>query len=105
MSTNFQKSMNENGIVNEEKLSTDKIQEIFAPLKLKVEQSLKNQEILMAEVELWNKRFSEEKSVTGGMDRENLLKRLAASYDTFFELENNLAEGMKVSTQYNNQEI
>jgi programmed cell death 6-interacting protein len=95
MSNDFLKSMSENGIVNEEKLSSDKIQELFGPLKARVEESIKRQESVMKDVEVWNKKFTDEKQGSGGMERENTLKMLAVAYDSYFELEGNLKEGTK----------
>lgn len=96
MSDAFSKSYSESGVVNEEKISNDKIQELFHPLKQKVEQSLKKQEQVMAEVETWNKKFCEEKQGSGSEDREDFLKLLATAYDAFLSLEENLNEGTKV---------
>lgn len=97
MGMEFAKSMSENGIVNEEKLSTDKLQQLFKPLKERIDQSLKRQETVMSEVEINNKKFTEERhGAQGAAERDNLLKQLAKAYDSFFELDNNLTEGTKV---------
>jgi programmed cell death 6-interacting protein len=99
MSTEFLKSMSENGIVNEERLSGEKIQELFDPVKKQVEESLKRQERVMNEVTTYNNKFTEEKHGSGSEERENFLKLLATAYDAFFGLEENLNEGTKF---YNN---
>lgn len=96
MSDEFAKVLAENGVINEEKLSSEKIQELFKPLKDQVEQSIKRQEVVMAEVEQWNKRFAQERHSAGGEGREQLLKQLATAYDVFFELQGDLNEGTKV---------
>ncbi|KAH7731130.1 alix-SF [Aphelenchoides avenae] len=69
MSNDFLKSMSENGVVNEEKLSSDKITELYGPLKDRVNQSIKRQEEVMSEVQRWNTAFVQEKG-SGGVDRE-----------------------------------
>jgi programmed cell death 6-interacting protein len=101
MSNDFSRALAETGVVNEEKLSAEKIQQLFKPLRDRVEQSIKRQDGIMAEVEQWNKRFAEERHVAGGAEREKLLKELAASYDSFFELQANLTEGTKVNIKIN----
>jgi programmed cell death 6-interacting protein len=105
MCNEFSRSLAENGVVNEEKQSTQKIQEIFKPLHDRAEKSIKQQDTIMAEVEQWNKRFAEERHVAGGAERENLLKQLATAYDAYFELQANLSEGTKViySLNYHTQ--
>jgi len=49
----------------------------------------------MAEVEVWNKKFTEAKHGSGGAERENMLKMLATAFDAFLELDGNLNEGTK----------
>uniref|UniRef100_A0A915EJP3 BRO1 domain-containing protein n=1 Tax=Ditylenchus dipsaci TaxID=166011 RepID=A0A915EJP3_9BILA len=95
LNSEFLKSMSENGMVNEEKLSSDKIQELFQPYKQRVEDSLKKQERVMNEVEVWNNKFTEEKHGSGSSERDNFLKLLATAYDAYFGLEENLVEGTK----------
>lgn len=96
MSNDFLKSYTDNGVINEEKISSDKICELFQPLKQAVENSLKRQESVLADIQTWNKRFCEEKHGSGSEDRENFLKLLATAYDAFFSLNENLVEGTKV---------
>lgn len=99
MALEFMKSQSENGIVNEEKLSTEKLEHLFSPLKTRIDQSIKSQETTMSEVEITNKRFVEERRATSGAaERDNLLKQLATASYAFFELENNLTEGTKVGS-------
>ncbi|KAL3103138.1 hypothetical protein niasHS_002324 [Heterodera schachtii] len=95
MSSDFAKALSENGVINEEKMSSEKIKELFGPLKEKIDQSIKRQETVMGEVERWSKRFMEERHATGGAERENLLKQLATSYDAFNDIQSNLSEGLK----------
>uniref|UniRef100_A0A915P0Y5 ALIX V-shaped domain-containing protein n=1 Tax=Meloidogyne floridensis TaxID=298350 RepID=A0A915P0Y5_9BILA len=94
MSNDFSKSLSETGVVDE-KLSSDKIANLFKPLRDKVESSIKRQDSVMEEVQLWHKKFHEERQTTGGAERENFLKGLATAYDAFFRLQGDLNEGTK----------
>ncbi|KAK6053898.1 BRO1-like domain protein, partial [Cooperia oncophora] len=92
------RALAESQILNEEQISKEKIQEIYGPLKEQVEQSIKQQDHIMAEVQTWNTRFTSEKSGSGtGAERERVLKTLATAADSFHELKGNLEEGTKVS--------
>lgn len=96
MSNDFLKSYTDNGVVNEEKISNDKIQELFQPLKAAVTDTITRQKIVMNDIQKCNDRFCEEKHNSGSDDRENFLKLLATAYDSFFSLKENLVEGTKV---------
>ncbi|VDP07123.1 unnamed protein product [Heligmosomoides polygyrus] len=90
------RAMAESQLLNEEQISKEKIQQIFGPLKEQVEASIKQQDHVMAEVQTWNTRFTNEKSGSGsGAERERVLKMLAAGHDSFNELKGNLEEGTK----------
>lgn len=52
MTTVFLKAMADSQILNEEQLSTAKINEIYGPLKDKVSETIKKQESCLAEVEV-----------------------------------------------------
>ncbi|KAL7069577.1 hypothetical protein ACQ4LE_011039 [Meloidogyne hapla] len=95
MSNDFSKALAETGVVNEEKLSSEKILNLFKPLRDKVESSIKRQDSVMEEVQTWYKKFSDERQSTGGAERENFLKGLATAYDAFFTLQGDLFEGTK----------
>ena len=114
-------ALSDSGAVNEEQLSTDKLNEKFGPLREKVSESIKRQENLVEEIQVWfvakfyifkentfkvrkgfqnaNNQFCMEKAGTAsGAERENMLKMLAASHDAFTELRSNLKEGTKVTS-------
>jgi CRISPR/Cas system CSM-associated protein Csm2 small subunit len=95
MRDEFLRSMTSNAVLNEEKLSNEKINELYGPLQRRISDNIKEQESILAEVHIWNTKFCKEK---GGdcIERENILKELAKAYDVFFELEENLKEGIKV---------
>lgn len=100
MSKEIMNSMSENEIVNEERILSQKISDLFSNLKQNVEQSLQRQGTVMTDVEKWNKKFVEEKRGSGSAERDNLLRLLAASHDAYFSLNENLNEGIKVCVQY-----
>ncbi|KAK6026554.1 BRO1-like domain protein [Ostertagia ostertagi] len=86
----FLRAMAESQILNEEQISKEKIQ------GEQVEQSIKQQDHIMDEVQTWNTRFTSEKSGSGtGAERERVLKTLATAADSFHELKGNLEEGTK----------
>ncbi|VDM47013.1 unnamed protein product [Toxocara canis] len=96
MTSAFLKAMADSQILNEEQLSTAKINEIYGPLREKVSESIKKQESCLAEVELWNKKFCAEKAgSSGAAERERILKMLANGHDKYVEIKSNLQEGTK----------
>uniref|UniRef100_F1KVB4 Apoptosis-linked gene 2-interacting protein X 1 n=1 Tax=Ascaris suum TaxID=6253 RepID=F1KVB4_ASCSU len=96
MTTVFLKAMADSQILNEEQLSTAKINEIYGPLKDKVSETIKKQESCLAEVEMWNKKFCAEKAgSSGAAERERMLKMLAIGHDKYLEIKSNLQEGTK----------
>lgn len=50
MSNEFLKALTDNQIINEEQISKQKLNEIYSPLKKKVEESISKQENCLAEV-------------------------------------------------------
>uniref|UniRef100_A0A915BQU5 MHD domain-containing protein n=2 Tax=Parascaris univalens TaxID=6257 RepID=A0A915BQU5_PARUN len=96
MTTAFLKAMADSQILNEEQLSTAKINEIYGPLKDKVCETIKKQESCLAEVEMWNKKFCAEKAgSSSAVERERMLKMLANGHDKYLEIKSNLQEGTK----------
>ncbi|CAD6194090.1 unnamed protein product [Caenorhabditis auriculariae] len=96
IANDFLKAMGESQILNEEQISREKIQQLFGPLKSRVEASVKRQDQVMAQVQTWNSKFASEKSGSAsGAERERILKMLAQAADAFLELKANLQEGTK----------
>ncbi|VDK46269.1 unnamed protein product [Anisakis simplex] len=96
MSSTFLKAMADSQILNEEQLSTAKINEIYAPLRAKVVESVKKQESCLADIELWNKKFTAERAgSSSAAERERILKMLANGHDKYVEIKSNLQEGTK----------
>lgn len=63
---------------------------------LKVSDSIQRQEGLERRINSTYLQFQEETQNTGTSERDNFLKDLAAGYDAYMELRNNLVEGAKV---------
>ena len=82
-------------MVDEASLSDSHLSVIYDPLKQQVEESLQFQQQLVAKIQSAHQAFVQECGQdTSG--RDDMLKQLASSYDTFVELESNLTEGTKV---------
>lgn len=97
MNKEFMDFLEENKVLNEDKLLKEKIFNLFQSLIQNVEQGLKKQETIMTEIEKWNKIFVNERHGSGSEKREDILKLLATSYDVFVSLNDNLKEGTNVS--------
>lgn len=96
MGADFLKSLSDEGVLNEQRISEEKLLNLFKPFKDRIDKSIKSQEALVSEIGIMNNKFTDErKSTTGAVDRETLLKQLARAFDTYLELENNLNEGTK----------
>uniref|UniRef100_A0A914X123 BRO1 domain-containing protein n=1 Tax=Plectus sambesii TaxID=2011161 RepID=A0A914X123_9BILA len=95
MSSTFLRALGESGALNEEQISTEKLNEIYGPLREQVSASVKEQETVMAQVQQANQQFCAEKSNTSSAERETMLKMLAGAHDIFMELRGNLQEGTK----------
>lgn len=96
MSSTFLRALGDSGALNEEQISTEKLNEIYGPLREQVSASIKEQENVMAQVQQANQQFCAEKSGnTTGAERETMLKMLAGAHDIFVELRANLQEGTK----------
>ncbi|VDN50231.1 unnamed protein product [Dracunculus medinensis] len=92
MSNEFLKALTDNQIINEEQISKQKLNEIYSPLKKKVEESISKQENCLR----WNKEFSSEKAGSvKAAEREKILKLLANGHDKYLEIKSNLEEGTK----------
>ena len=93
--TKFLTALKDEGVVDEASLSDAHLSLIYDPLKQQVEESLQSQQQLVAKIQAAHQAFVQE----CGQDssgRDEMLKQLASSFDTFNELEGNLTEGTKV---------
>ncbi|GMT17146.1 hypothetical protein PFISCL1PPCAC_8443 [Pristionchus fissidentatus] len=96
IAADFLKALSESQLLNEEQISKEKIDQIYGPLVARVNESVNNQESMLADIQRTNTMFCAEKSNTGGgAERERILKMLATAHDTFLELKGNLEEGTK----------
>merc|ERR1719429_55918 len=85
------------GSINESEMSTETLNGAFRNLIDQVNDNLKRQENTMKELSETNEQFVKE---NGGQNsnnnaRDEMLKKLAAAHDAYFELQNNLQEGTK----------
>jgi len=89
----FLEAYHKDGVIPEQ-ISTESLARVFGPLQNQVEDSIKNQETLMEQVQKNYEVFTQQ---SGGSDnsRDEKMKQLAAAHDAYFELKGNLQEGMK----------
>lgn len=84
------------GNLNEAEMSQETLNRAFGPLINQVEDSLKRQENILKEMSQFNEKFTQEKGGNPGENgRDEMLKKLAAAHDAFFELQKHLQEGTK----------
>uniref|UniRef100_A0AC35UA02 BRO1 domain-containing protein n=1 Tax=Rhabditophanes sp. KR3021 TaxID=114890 RepID=A0AC35UA02_9BILA len=83
------------GAFDEQEVSNRQLAVAFSELKGEVEKSIGKQEQVLAEIEVTNRLFVQEKGSAGNAERDQLLKSLATAADTYFTLESNLKEGTK----------
>lgn len=75
MGADFLKSLSDEGVLNEQRISEEKLLNLFKPFKDRIDKSIKSQEALVSEIGIMNNKFTDErKSTTGAVDRETLLK-------------------------------
>lgn len=90
----FLEALAADGAIDEAVISVAEIGKALAPYQRRVAASLQEQEQAVAEIQEQHAAFSRE-SGAGTNSRDALLKQLAAAYDVFTELQNNLKEGTK----------
>ena len=83
------------GIINEQELSNETLQKSFGNLIEQITDSLKRQENIMKEMTEENEKFVRENGGSSSGQRDEILKKLAAAHDAFFELQKLLQEGTK----------
>ncbi|XP_022903763.2 programmed cell death 6-interacting protein [Onthophagus taurus] len=94
MKDKFMSSLANDGAVNEPVLSVEMLGKTFGPLQKQVKESVEKQELLLEKIQSANNEFVRERGSTSG-DRERIMSQLAAGYDAFKEIQNNLKEGTK----------
>ncbi|XP_048386174.1 programmed cell death 6-interacting protein isoform X3 [Stegostoma tigrinum] len=94
MTNRFLTALAQDGALNEEAISVTELDQIYGSHTQRVQQNLKKQEELLADIQAAHEEFSKSKqSNTDANLREEMLKKLAAGHDQFVELVNNLKEG------------
>merc|ERR1712107_429889 len=87
---------NAKGSFSEAEMSTATLDGAFKSLIDQVNDNLKRQEMALKEITESNENFVKENGSQGGDNaRDDMLKKLAAAHDAYFELQNNLQEGTK----------
>nr|XP_003699475.1 PREDICTED: programmed cell death 6-interacting protein [Megachile rotundata] len=94
MKTTFLSALAKDGAIDEPNLSVESIGKTYGPLQKQVRESVARQEQLIAEIQRSHSEFTAEQSGSGS-SREAMLCKLAAAYDAFKELRDNLNEGAK----------
>ncbi|RUS90047.1 hypothetical protein EGW08_002160 [Elysia chlorotica] len=96
MSAKFFAALAQDGIINEEAISASELERQYSPLREQVSDSIHRQEIVLSQIQNANTEFCTAKSSNQtGVQRETMLKDLAAGFDSFMELKANLEEGTK----------
>uniref|UniRef100_UPI00398F85CB programmed cell death 6-interacting protein isoform X2 n=1 Tax=Pristiophorus japonicus TaxID=55135 RepID=UPI00398F85CB len=96
MSSKFLTALAQDGAINEEAISVTELDRIYGSHTQRVQQNLKKQEELLANIQTAHEEFSKStQSNTDANQREEILKKLAAAHDQFVELVGNLREGTK----------
>ncbi|XP_040820449.1 programmed cell death 6-interacting protein isoform X3 [Ochotona curzoniae] len=96
MTSKFLTALAQDGVINEEALSVTELDRVYGGLTSKVQESLKKQEGLLKSIQVSHQEFSKMKQSNNEANlREEVLKNLAAAYDSFVELVANLNEGTK----------
>lgn len=91
----FLTALKEEGVIDEASLSDAHLSLIYDPLKQQVEESLQSQQQLVAKIQEAHQAFVQECGHDSS-GRDEVLGKLASSYDAYIELESNLTEGSKV---------
>ncbi|XP_025081539.1 programmed cell death 6-interacting protein-like isoform X2 [Pomacea canaliculata] len=96
MTSKFFAALAADGAIDEEALSVSELDRVYAPLRQQVSDSIHKQETILARIQNANTEFCQAKSSNqSAAQREALLKDLAAGFDNYMELKNNLEEGTK----------
>jgi len=93
MKSKFLNALSEEGSIHEANLSTESLDQSYGHLQAQIRDSQAKQEKLLSNIQVVNAEFCREKSGTG--QRDALFKELAAGYDVYNDLQNNLMEGTK----------
>lgn len=90
----FLSALAADGAIDEGSISVTEIGKVLTPYQRRVQESIQEQEVIVAQIQEQHQQFSRE-SGAGSNSRDVLLKQLASAYDVFMELQGNLKEGTK----------
>ena len=93
MKSKFLRALAQDGAINEAALTAESVGEVYGPLQKQVRESRARQEQLIAEIQEANAEYVRSKGGVTGKDaqRENMMAELAAAYDAYFEISNNVS--------------
>ncbi|KAH7951242.1 hypothetical protein HPB52_006991 [Rhipicephalus sanguineus] len=95
MKPKFLAALTQDGSINEQALSVEMLGEAYGPLQKQVSESIAKEQQVVQSIQAANAEFCQEKQGSGGNNREDVLKDLAAAHDMYMELTANLEEGTK----------
>ncbi|MCI4392065.1 hypothetical protein PGIGA_G00141810 [Pangasianodon gigas] len=96
MTTKFLTALAQDGAINEEALSAAELDTRYGTYTQRVQQNLRSQEDILAQVQTSHQEFAALKqSNTEANHREEVLKKLASAHDSYIEISSNLKEGTK----------
>ncbi|CBY10991.1 unnamed protein product [Oikopleura dioica] len=96
MNIEFCQALQEQGVINAEEMSQDKLENAFAELVSQINDSADRQESVLANLQRCSQEFSMlKKSGAAEEERQKVLSQINTAYDSFRELCSNLEEGTK----------
>ncbi|KAK2836488.1 hypothetical protein Q7C36_014357 [Tachysurus vachellii] len=96
MTTKFLTALVQDGAINEEALSTGELDTRYGAYTQRVQQNLRSQEEILAQVQTSHQEFAALKqSNAEASHREEVLKKLASAHDSYIEISSNLKEGTR----------
>lgn len=96
MNIEFCQALQEQGVINAEEMSDDKLESAYAELVGQINDSADRQESVLANLQRCSQEFSMlKKSGAAEEERQKVLGQINSAYDSFRELCSNLEEGTK----------
>jgi len=96
MTEKFLQALADDGTIDEESITPRELDVIYQPMIAQVDETIGEQESLLANIQRASEQFSVLKQQSSGMNRrEEVLKKMAAAFDGFEELVRLLEEGSK----------
>ncbi|KAF4073933.1 hypothetical protein AMELA_G00248970 [Ameiurus melas] len=96
MMSKFLTALAQDGAINEEALSTAELDTRYGTYTQRVQQNLRSQEEILAQVQTSHQEFAALKQSNNEANhRDDVLKKLASAHDSYIEISSNLKEGTK----------